>query len=47
MKPIVLAYDGSRPAAQAIAYAGRVLAPREALVVHVWTGISHLLLNPR
>lgn len=47
MKPIVLAYDGSRPAAQAIAYAGRVLAAREALVVYVWAGISHLLLNPR
>jgi nucleotide-binding universal stress UspA family protein len=47
MKPLVLAYDGSRDAENAIAYAGRVLAPREARVVHVWAGISHLILNPR
>lgn len=47
MKPIVLAYDGSRQAAQTLAYAGRVLSPREARLVHVWAGVSHLLLKPR
>jgi nucleotide-binding universal stress UspA family protein len=42
VNPIVLAYDGSAAAAQAIAYAGRVLAPREAVVVHVHHGAAEL-----
>jgi nucleotide-binding universal stress UspA family protein len=34
--PILIAYDGSEPARHAIAEAGRLLAPRSAIVVFVW-----------
>lgn len=43
--PIVLTYDGSDGAAQAIASAGRLLAPRRALVVHAYYGLSHMMLR--
>jgi nucleotide-binding universal stress UspA family protein len=33
---VILAYDGSGPARAAVREAGRVLAPREALVVTMW-----------
>jgi nucleotide-binding universal stress UspA family protein len=38
--PVLLAYDGSPGSATAIAVAGRLLAPRLALVCHVWSGVS-------
>jgi nucleotide-binding universal stress UspA family protein len=34
--PLLLCYDGSEPAKRAITQAGTVLAPRPALVLHVW-----------
>ena len=43
--PIVLTYDGSDGAAQAIASAGRLLAPRRALVVHAYYDLSHMMLR--
>jgi nucleotide-binding universal stress UspA family protein len=43
--PILIAYDGSEDAANAIACAGRLLAPRQALVVHSFLGFSRLLLR--
>jgi len=44
-EPILIAYDGSDDAAQAIASAGRLLAPRRALVVHSFFGLSHMMLR--
>ncbi len=35
-RPVLLCYDGSEDAKQAIAQAANVLGPREALVVTVW-----------
>ena len=43
--PLLIAYDGSDDAAHGIACAGRVLAPRRALVVHSFFGLSHLMLR--
>lgn len=43
--PLLVAYDGSEDAANAIACAGRVLAPRRALVVHSFVGLSRMLLR--
>jgi nucleotide-binding universal stress UspA family protein len=34
--PLLIAYDGSEPARQAIEVVGRLLSGRAALVVHVW-----------
>lgn len=34
--PVLLAFDGSDNARRAIAAAGRLFAPRRALVLHVW-----------
>ncbi|MDE3131807.1 MAG: universal stress protein [Acidobacteriota bacterium] len=34
--PVLLAYDGSRDAAAAIATAGRLLGPRQAVVITAW-----------
>jgi nucleotide-binding universal stress UspA family protein len=34
--PVLLAFDGSRDAAAAIASAGRLLAPRDAVVITAW-----------
>ena len=43
--PLLIAYDGSEDAANAIARAGLLLAPRAAVVVHSFVGLSHLLLH--
>ena len=43
--PILIAYDGSDDAANAIACAGRLLAPRQALVVHSYVELSRFLLR--
>lgn len=43
--PVLIAYDGSDGAAQAIAEAGRLLAPRRALVVNAFMGLSHMILR--
>ena len=43
--PLLIAYDGSDDAAQAIARAGRLLGPRRALVVHSFFGLSHMMLR--
>ena len=42
---ILLAYDGSESAATAIAVAGGLLAPRQALVCHAWSGLSRAVLR--
>ncbi len=42
--PILIAYDGSEDAKEAIAAAGRLLAPRLAFVVHMFSGLSDRLL---
>ena len=45
--PVLLAYDGSDPAREAIAAAGGLLGGGPALVLHVWLPPSHVLLwNP-
>jgi nucleotide-binding universal stress UspA family protein len=41
----LLAYDGSEDAAAAIRHAGRLLAPRQAVVVYVWESLAGLLLH--
>lgn len=43
--PFLIAYDGSEDAARAIASAGRLLALRDALVVHSYVGLSRMLLR--
>jgi nucleotide-binding universal stress UspA family protein len=43
--PVLLAYDGSESSATAIAVAGRLLAGRQALVCHVWAGLSRAMLH--
>jgi nucleotide-binding universal stress UspA family protein len=43
--PILLAYDRSESSAVAIDTAGRLLAEREALVCHVWSGLSRAMLH--
>jgi nucleotide-binding universal stress UspA family protein len=42
---IVIGYDGSEEADDAISCAGRLLAPRRAIVAHVWDALSELLLH--
>lgn len=45
--PVLLCYDGSNGAKQAIAYAGRLLRPAPAIALHVWLPLSHVVLwNP-
>lgn len=41
----LLAYDGSEDAAAAIRHAGHLLAPRPAVVVHVWESLAGLMLH--
>ena len=41
----LIAYDGSDDAASAIRHAGHLLAPRPAVVAHVWDSLSALLLH--
>jgi hypothetical protein len=41
----LIAYDGSEDAATAIRHAGRLLAPRQAVVVRVWESLAGLLLH--
>lgn len=41
----LIAYDGSEDAAAAIRHAGSLLAPRRAVVVHVWESLAGLLLH--
>lgn len=44
---VLCCYDGSDGAKQAITYAGRLLRPAPAVVLHVWLPLSHVLLwNP-
>jgi nucleotide-binding universal stress UspA family protein len=42
---VLLAYDGSDDAAAAIRRAGHLLAPRRAIVAHVWDSLATLLLH--
>ena len=42
---LLIAFDGSDDARNAIAWAGRLLAPRRALVVHSFVGLSQMLLH--
>jgi nucleotide-binding universal stress UspA family protein len=42
---ILIGYDGSEDAAAAIRHAGTLLAPRPALVVHVWDSVAGALLH--
>jgi nucleotide-binding universal stress UspA family protein len=41
----LIAYDGSEGAATAIRHAGSILAPRRAVVVHVWESLAGALLH--
>ena len=43
--PALLAYDGSPSSATAIAVAGRLLRGREAVVCHVWSGVSQAVFR--
>jgi len=43
---VALGYNGSDAAKHAIAVAGRLLGPRDAIVAHVFVGPSHLTLRP-
>ena len=43
--PLLLAYDGSETSAVVIDTAGGLLAEREALVCHVWSGLSRAMLH--
>jgi nucleotide-binding universal stress UspA family protein len=43
--PVLLAYDGSESAATAIAVAGGLLANRQAVVCHAWSGLSRAVLR--
>jgi nucleotide-binding universal stress UspA family protein len=45
--PLVIGYDGSEPARDAIAGAGRLFAGREAVVVHVWESFIRHSLSGR
>jgi nucleotide-binding universal stress UspA family protein len=42
---ILIGYDGSEEADDAIRCAGRLLAPRRAIVAHVWDSLAELLLH--
>ena len=42
---ILIGYDGSDDAELAIRAAGRLLAPRRAVVAYVWDSLAELLLN--
>jgi nucleotide-binding universal stress UspA family protein len=42
---VMLCYDGSKESANAIARAGELLTTKRAVVVHVWAGISSLMLS--
>ena len=42
---ILIGFDGSDDAAEAIRVAGRLLSPRRALVAHVWDSFAALLLH--
>jgi nucleotide-binding universal stress UspA family protein len=45
--PILIAYDGSLAAREAVAQAGALFAPRKALVVTVWEpGLSEFMMVP-
>jgi nucleotide-binding universal stress UspA family protein len=44
--PVILCYDGSKEAAEAIGYAGELLAGRPAVVVTVWKPIVEEALSP-
>lgn len=45
--PVLLCYDGSDGAKEAIAHAGRLLRATPAVALHVWLPLSHVLLwNP-
>jgi nucleotide-binding universal stress UspA family protein len=43
--PALLAYDGSSSSATAIAVAGQLLRGREAVVCHVWSGVSQVVFH--
>ena len=44
-KPVLLAYDGSESSAIAIAAAGRLLRGGDAVVCHVWSGVSQAVFR--
>jgi len=45
--PILIAYDGSPAARDAVAHAGALFAPRQAIVLTVWEpGLSEFMLVP-
>ena len=46
MTPLVVCYDGSENAAQAIDVASREFPGSEALVLHVWEPLSHVASVP-
>jgi nucleotide-binding universal stress UspA family protein len=43
--PVLLCYDGSEAAAAAIAVAARILVGRDAVVGHVWAGLSRAIFH--
>jgi nucleotide-binding universal stress UspA family protein len=43
--PALIAYDGSPSSATAIAVAGRLLRGRDAVVCHVWSGVSQAVFR--
>jgi len=43
--PVLLGYDGSPSSATAITVAGQLLAPRKAVICHVWSGLSRAMLH--
>src|SRR3712207_2784645 len=44
-RPLLIVYDGSDDASDAIASAGAVLAPRPVLVVHSFVGLTRRILH--
>jgi len=44
-RPALLAYDGSPSSATAIAVAGQLLRGRDAVVCHVWSGVSQAVFR--
>jgi hypothetical protein len=42
---VLIGYDGSEDAAAAIRHAGRLIAPRPSVVVHIWESLAGTLLD--
>ena len=43
--PVLIGFDGSERSVTAIAVAGRLLAPRDAIVCHSWRGVSRAIFH--